>query len=96
MVKTPYFETVLTSSKILKLPVAKGFISKTPWGPFQIIVLALATASVFLAQDLIPQSKPDQPFSIPVSLVKYLILASAANLSPQTKSTGKMMLTFFS
>lgn len=59
------------------------------------MVFALLTASEFNYLVFSPQSRPIQSPSIPVVLSKVLMLALASNLSPQTKSTGRIMLTFF-
>ena len=95
MVKAPALVAALTSSNIFKLPPANAAISKTPYGPFQMIVFALLTASVFNYLVFSPQSRPIHSPSIPVVLSNVLVLALASNLSPQTKSTGRMILTFF-
>ena len=45
--------------------------------------------------DLGPQSRPIQPSGIPASTVAAPTLASSANLSPVTQSTGIWTLTLF-
>merc|ERR1719219_1512545 len=60
-------EAVAATIASIKLfvPVSKDAISKTPIGPFQITVLAFATASAFFLQDSGPQSNPMKPSGIP-------------------------------
>merc|ERR1712151_317489 len=69
------------------VPISNFAISKTPIGPFQIIVLDAFTASAFNAMDLGPQSKPMKPSGMPSSFVASFISPSSPNLEEITQST---------
>mmetsp|Transcript_154971 Transcript_154971/g.269838 ORF Transcript_154971/g.269838 Transcript_154971/m.269838 type:complete len:210 (-) Transcript_154971:719-1348(-) len=85
-----------TSSMRLFVPGSKDAISKTPIGPFQMIVLALATASAFFLMDSGPQSRPMKPAGMPSSIVAVLISPSSPNFDEMVKSIGRMISTPFS
>mmetsp|Transcript_60295 Transcript_60295/g.95493 ORF Transcript_60295/g.95493 Transcript_60295/m.95493 type:complete len:208 (-) Transcript_60295:835-1458(-) len=83
-----------TASISFFVPVSNLAISKTPMGPFQMMVLLSLTAWAFSSIDFGPQSKPMKPSGIPVSFVTpSLISPSSPNLEEQVKSTGRMILT---
>mmetsp|Transcript_591 Transcript_591/g.1288 ORF Transcript_591/g.1288 Transcript_591/m.1288 type:complete len:223 (+) Transcript_591:271-939(+) len=72
-----------------RVPAAKASNSNTPMGPFQITVLQSERAAW---TDLVasgPLSRPIQPSGISVALTT-LVLASGANLSATTMSSGRM------
>mmetsp|Transcript_105309 Transcript_105309/g.255678 ORF Transcript_105309/g.255678 Transcript_105309/m.255678 type:complete len:211 (-) Transcript_105309:568-1200(-) len=75
------------------VPFSNFFISKTPMGPFQMMVLLFLMASVFRFTDSGPQSRPMKPSGMPSSLVAILISPSSPNFEEIVKSTGKMIST---
>merc|ERR1719444_505954 len=89
----PAAVAVTTASISSLVPASKLAISKTPIGPFQMMVLEAATASAFSFFDSGPQSRPMKPSGIPSALVLLLISPSSPNLELMTKSTGKMIST---
>jgi hypothetical protein len=52
--------------------------------------------SWFIAIDFGPQSRPMNPSGTPVSIVASPISPSSPNLDEVTKSTGRVISTFFS
>mmetsp|Transcript_124616 Transcript_124616/g.352761 ORF Transcript_124616/g.352761 Transcript_124616/m.352761 type:complete len:210 (+) Transcript_124616:405-1034(+) len=90
----------LVTSTILSImdfvPFSKGFISKTPMGPFHMMVLDLAMAALFRSMDFTPQSRPMKPSGMPSSFVASFISPSSPNSEEQTKSTGSTISTPFS
>mmetsp|Transcript_57344 Transcript_57344/g.104764 ORF Transcript_57344/g.104764 Transcript_57344/m.104764 type:complete len:284 (-) Transcript_57344:602-1453(-) len=90
-VTQPLDVAATTLSMRVFVPASKDFISKTPMGPFQIIVLAFATASAFFLMLSGPQSRPMNPAGTPVSSEAILISPSSPNFEEQTKSTGRMI-----
>mmetsp|Transcript_74084 Transcript_74084/g.214270 ORF Transcript_74084/g.214270 Transcript_74084/m.214270 type:complete len:252 (-) Transcript_74084:142-897(-) len=96
MVTTPRFVTFTTSSINAFVPFSKEAISKTPIGPFQIIVFALATTFALALMLSSPQSSPMKPSGIPSDFVALLISPSSPNLDEIVKSTGKQSSTRFS
>lgn len=89
----PFYVAAMMLSNIVNEPLAKGSISKTPYGPFQKIVLERAITSLLAATVLGPMSRPSQPSSIPCYSFLVTTFASAANLSAQMKSVGRWILT---
>eukprot|EP00128_Syssomonas_multiformis_P008140 Colp12_sorted_trinity150504_noHs@34883 len=93
MVTAPLPETSTTASIMDLVPFSNLLISNTPAGPFQTMVLARAMACLKISLEAGPQSRPIQPSGMPLSLVAAPTLASSANLSAVTKSTGRWTLT---
>mmetsp|Transcript_31371 Transcript_31371/g.56379 ORF Transcript_31371/g.56379 Transcript_31371/m.56379 type:complete len:262 (-) Transcript_31371:239-1024(-) len=85
-----------TSSIIILVPASNLLISKTPMGPFQIIVLADRMAAAFSSMDSGPQSSPIIPSGMPVSNVAIPTSPFSPNSEEVTKSTGRMTSTPFS
>ncbi len=75
------------------VPLAKFGISNTPNGPFQRIVFDCAITSANLACVAGPASNPIHPSGIWVTSTTFVV-ASFANASAMTESTGKWMVTF--
>mmetsp|Transcript_37937 Transcript_37937/g.74115 ORF Transcript_37937/g.74115 Transcript_37937/m.74115 type:complete len:235 (+) Transcript_37937:678-1382(+) len=73
------------------VPLAKASISKTPMGPFQMMVLHLASSAWISLVASGPLSRPIQPSSMSSTLAT-LVLALASNLSARTTSVGRMNL----
>mmetsp|Transcript_135156 Transcript_135156/g.350210 ORF Transcript_135156/g.350210 Transcript_135156/m.350210 type:complete len:206 (+) Transcript_135156:224-841(+) len=78
------------------VPLSKLFISNTPIGPFQMMVLDFAMAAAFFAMDSGPQSKPIKPSGTPELRVAVSIFPPSPNSEEQTKSTGRTISTPFS
>ncbi|KAH3688304.1 hypothetical protein WICPIJ_000712 [Wickerhamomyces pijperi] len=68
------------------VPLAKLSNSKTPGGPFQTMVLALATAAAYKAEDFSPASKPSVTKSTGKTISTLFFLAfsikAGTNLAP--------------
>merc|ERR1711879_759445 len=92
-VTTPAAVAATTASIKLFVPVSNLAISKTPIGPFQMIVLDASTAALFNLMDSGPQSEPMKPSGMPSAFVDSLISPSSPNLEEMTKSTGRMIST---
>mmetsp|Transcript_10683 Transcript_10683/g.27722 ORF Transcript_10683/g.27722 Transcript_10683/m.27722 type:complete len:251 (+) Transcript_10683:611-1363(+) len=73
------------------VPAANASISKTPMGPFQMMVLHLASSAWISLVASGPLSRPIQPSSMS-STLETLVLALASNLSARTTSVGRMSL----
>merc|ERR1712193_404575 len=74
MTETAPFSVAPTTASIRVFVPASNFpISKTPIGPFQIMVFDASTAALFNALDLGPQSNPMKPSGIPSALEADLI-----------------------
>uniref|UniRef100_A0A182TPL9 Uncharacterized protein n=1 Tax=Anopheles melas TaxID=34690 RepID=A0A182TPL9_9DIPT len=92
----PMIETVpalvaATTPSISDLvPLAKLGNSNTPGGPFQTMILERAIGAANASRDFGPMSRPMWPAGIPLATVASPVAASSANLSPVTKSTGRM------
>ena len=80
------------ASATASVPLAKAGNSNTPIGPFQITVPASATAEQYSFTVSGPMSRPFQPSGISPAFTTWL-LASGANLSAHTVSTGSRSLT---
>mmetsp|Transcript_7423 Transcript_7423/g.16344 ORF Transcript_7423/g.16344 Transcript_7423/m.16344 type:complete len:387 (-) Transcript_7423:608-1768(-) len=93
MVMVPACVTFTISSMRLLVPASNFAISKTPMGPFQMMVLADCTAAAFLLMDSGPQSRPMKPAGTPVEVSALLISPSSPNLEEHTKSTGRTIST---
>mmetsp|Transcript_36745 Transcript_36745/g.79610 ORF Transcript_36745/g.79610 Transcript_36745/m.79610 type:complete len:211 (-) Transcript_36745:185-817(-) len=89
----PFAVTSTIFSIIFLVPASKGAISKTPMGPFQMMVLDLAMAAAFCSMDLGPQSKPMKPSGTPEVTSPGLISPPSPNSELQTKSTGSTIST---
>mmetsp|Transcript_62985 Transcript_62985/g.146669 ORF Transcript_62985/g.146669 Transcript_62985/m.146669 type:complete len:211 (+) Transcript_62985:279-911(+) len=81
------------SSISFLVPISNLAISKTPMGPFQMMVLHSSTAFLFSSIDFSPQSRPMKPSGMPSSLVALLISPSSPNFDEMVKSTGRMIST---
>mmetsp|Transcript_20625 Transcript_20625/g.55190 ORF Transcript_20625/g.55190 Transcript_20625/m.55190 type:complete len:209 (+) Transcript_20625:805-1431(+) len=75
------------------VPFSNAFISKTPMGPFQIMVLDRLMASAFLSTDSGPQSRPMKPAGTPSASLELTISPSSPNFEEITKSTGSTIST---
>lgn len=93
IVMAPPLVTSMTLSKIQVDPNLNFPTSKSPYGPFQIIVLALLTASQFKIFVSGPESRPAQPSGIPLFKSKVFTSELSSNLFPHTKSTGSVIFT---
>merc|ERR1719191_2573230 len=82
----PALVTSTIVSMRLFVPVSNLAISKTPMGPFQMMVFEAFTAAAFNSMDFGPQSRPMNPSGMPASLVASLISPSSPNLEEMTKS----------
>mmetsp|Transcript_41888 Transcript_41888/g.103097 ORF Transcript_41888/g.103097 Transcript_41888/m.103097 type:complete len:210 (+) Transcript_41888:316-945(+) len=82
-------------SAMAKVPLANLSNSKTPMGPFQMMVLHSASSSWISLVAAGPLSRPIQPSGI-ASADTTLSLASAEKASAMTTSEGKIILTPFS
>mmetsp|Transcript_63882 Transcript_63882/g.96359 ORF Transcript_63882/g.96359 Transcript_63882/m.96359 type:complete len:221 (-) Transcript_63882:275-937(-) len=78
-------------SMIPKVPLAKASISKTPMGPFMMMVLQSARAAACSLVVSGPLSSPIQPSGME-SAGTILVSASAANLLAITISEGRRMV----
>mmetsp|Transcript_12259 Transcript_12259/g.18476 ORF Transcript_12259/g.18476 Transcript_12259/m.18476 type:complete len:211 (-) Transcript_12259:1-633(-) len=92
-VMVPALVAATTASMRLLVPVSNLAISKTPMGPFQMMVFDSSTAFLFISMDFSPQSRPMKPSGMPSSLVAILISPSSPNFEEIVKSTGKMIST---
>merc|ERR1719277_2143875 len=92
----PFSVASTTASMRALVPASNLGISKTPIGPFQMMVFDASTAALFSALDLGPQSSPMKPSGIPCSLVTSLISPSSPNFEEIVKSTGRIISTPFS
>mmetsp|Transcript_58611 Transcript_58611/g.154000 ORF Transcript_58611/g.154000 Transcript_58611/m.154000 type:complete len:374 (-) Transcript_58611:1671-2792(-) len=92
-VTTPALVTSTMVSIIDLVPDSKEAISKTPIGPFQMIVLEALMAAAFSSIVLGPQSRPIMPALTPLSSVAVSIVPSSPNLDDVTKSTGSTSST---
>merc|ERR1711985_141333 len=92
----PFSVAPTTASMSVFVPASNLPISKTPIGPFQMIVFDASTAALFNAFDFGPQSKPMKPSGMPCSLVTSLTSPSSPNFEETVKSTGRMISTPFS
>ena len=81
---------------MLLVPFSKEAISKTPIGPFQMMVFDAMIAAALSLTDSGPQSRPIMPSLMPCALVAVSMVPSSPNLDEVTKSTGRMISTFFS
>ncbi len=77
------------------VPLAKAGISKTPIGPFQMMVLASAISLEKSAMDLGPMSRAMRSAGKEPCLSKRVVLASGANLSARMWSMGRRKRTPF-
>mmetsp|Transcript_118959 Transcript_118959/g.348388 ORF Transcript_118959/g.348388 Transcript_118959/m.348388 type:complete len:212 (+) Transcript_118959:906-1541(+) len=91
----PDFVTSTILSIIAFVPFSNVFISKTPIGPFQMIVFDFAMAAAFFATDSGPQSSPMNPSGTPLCKVAVLTSPFSPNSDEQTKSTGRTISTPF-
>merc|ERR1711904_443591 len=97
MTETAPFSVAPTTASMRDfVPVSNLPISKTPIGPFQMIVFDASTAALFSALDFGPQSNPMKPSGIPSSLVTDLTSPSSPNFDDMVKSTGSIISTPFS
>merc|ERR1719375_1897866 len=97
MTETAPFSVAPTTASMRDLvPVSNLPISKTPIGPFQIIVFDASTAALFNSMDFGPQSNPKNPSGIPSALVTSLTSPSSPNFEDIVKSTGSTISTPFS
>merc|ERR1711972_382502 len=79
-VMTPAAVAATTASMRLFVPTSNLAISKTPMGPFQMMVLDASTAALFISIDFGPQSSPMKPSGIPDALSPSFISPSSPNL----------------
>mmetsp|Transcript_21014 Transcript_21014/g.43199 ORF Transcript_21014/g.43199 Transcript_21014/m.43199 type:complete len:327 (+) Transcript_21014:367-1347(+) len=86
------FTMVFMSSFV---PASNFPISKTPMGPFQMIVLQASTAAEFFLIDSGPQSRAMKPSGTPAARSEFLISPSSPNFEEHTKSTGSTISTPF-
>src|SRR5690606_10036321 len=84
MVVAPFFVASTTACATALVPSAKISNSKTPTGPFQMIVLAFFTVAANFSRDFGPQSKPSRWAGIPDASSAAPTVASSPNLSPVT------------
>ncbi|KRY02863.1 Uncharacterized protein T12_2473 [Trichinella patagoniensis] len=77
------------------VPKANFSNSKTPIGPFQIMVLALSRVALNVSMESGPMSRPIHPSGM-ADAGTTLLLASAANLSATMTSEGNKSFTSFS
>src|SRR5450432_3167210 len=75
------------------VPTANLGNSKTPAGPFHTMVRAVETTSSMAATDLGPMSRPCQSAGKFTEVSQGWVLASGANASARTLSTGSRRLT---
>ena len=92
-VMVPDFVTSTMVSIIDLVPVSNLDISKTPIGPFQMIVFDDSIAAALSLIDSGPQSSPMKPSGTPSALVAFLTSPSSPNLEETTKSIGRMIST---
>mmetsp|Transcript_57451 Transcript_57451/g.136788 ORF Transcript_57451/g.136788 Transcript_57451/m.136788 type:complete len:210 (-) Transcript_57451:702-1331(-) len=90
---TPLPVASTTASISFLVPLSNFAISKTPMGPFQMMVLDSATALELRSMEAGPQSRPMKPSGIPDVNVAVLISPSSPNLEEQTKSEGSTIST---
>ena len=88
-VVAPFLNASAQASNSEEVPLENASNSKTPAGPFHKIIFEALTTFANVELDFAPQSSPIQPAGMPSSLVAYPTRASAANLSPVTKSHGR-------
>merc|ERR1712187_754988 len=85
--ETAPFSVAPTTASMRDFVPASNFpISKTPIGPFQIMVFDASTAALFNAFDFGPQSSPIKPSGMPSSLVTSLTSPSSPNFDEIVKS----------
>merc|ERR1712007_323200 len=78
MTETAPFSVAPTTASMRDfVPVSNLPISKTPIGPFQIIVFDASTAALFNASDFGPQSSPMKPSGMPSPMVTVLTSPSS-------------------
>jgi hypothetical protein len=92
-VVAPFCVTLTISSIIDLVPLSNFFISNTPMGPFQMIVLEAWIVAAFSAMVFGPQSSPIMPSGMPDSTVAVPISPSSPNLEEVMKSTGSTIST---
>merc|ERR1712060_1033520 len=90
---TPAAVASTTVSINFLVPASNLAISKTPMGPFQMMVFESMTALALASMDFGPQSRPMNPSGMPVSFVASLTSPSSPNFDEMTKSTGRMNTT---
>merc|ERR1711879_1144079 len=91
----PFSVAPTTASMRAFVPASNLPISKTPIGPFQMMVFDASTAALFNSMDFGPQSNPRNPSGIPSALVTSLTSPSSPNLEEIVKSTGRIISTPF-
>mmetsp|Transcript_4594 Transcript_4594/g.11198 ORF Transcript_4594/g.11198 Transcript_4594/m.11198 type:complete len:250 (+) Transcript_4594:146-895(+) len=79
-------------SAMSKVPLANFSNSKTPMGPFQMMVLQSASSSWIILVESGPLSRPIQPSGMDSTETVWM-LASLSNLSAMMTSVGRMSLT---
>mmetsp|Transcript_56230 Transcript_56230/g.174390 ORF Transcript_56230/g.174390 Transcript_56230/m.174390 type:complete len:216 (+) Transcript_56230:45-692(+) len=95
-VMQPVLVTSTILSIIIFVPFSNFFISNTPIGPFQMMVLDFSMAAALRFTDSGPQSRPMKPSGTPLARVASLISPPSPNSEEQTKSTGSTISTPFS
>mmetsp|Transcript_57448 Transcript_57448/g.136774 ORF Transcript_57448/g.136774 Transcript_57448/m.136774 type:complete len:212 (-) Transcript_57448:549-1184(-) len=91
---TPLPVASTTASISFLVPLSNFAISKTPMGPFQMMVLDSATALELRSMEAGPQSRPMKPSGMPSAIVTpSLTSPSSPNFEEQVKSTGRMIST---
>merc|ERR1712187_402210 len=81
----PFSVAPTTASIRVFVPGSNLPISKTPIGPFQIMVFDASTAALFSSLDLGPQFKPMNPSGMPCSLVTSFTSPSSPNFDEIVK-----------
>mmetsp|Transcript_30094 Transcript_30094/g.54694 ORF Transcript_30094/g.54694 Transcript_30094/m.54694 type:complete len:211 (+) Transcript_30094:952-1584(+) len=94
-VTAPPFVAATTSSIKDLVPFSNVAISKTPMGPFQMMVLLAFTVAAFFTIDSGPQSRPMKPAGTPLATLPAFTSPSSPNFDEQTKSTGSTISTPF-
>mmetsp|Transcript_64045 Transcript_64045/g.143120 ORF Transcript_64045/g.143120 Transcript_64045/m.143120 type:complete len:231 (-) Transcript_64045:574-1266(-) len=92
-VMVPVLVTSTMVSIMPLVPFSKEAISKTPIGPFQMIVFADLIAALLSSIVLGPQSRPIMPSLTPPSRSAVSMVPSSPNLDDVTKSTGSTIST---
>ena len=92
--KAPFFVALLMKFAILFVPSLKFLFSKTPKGPFHIIVLEFLMILLNVFNDLGPISNEEYLFSILLDS-KIKIFSWSPRLFEHFESTGRISFTLF-
>mmetsp|Transcript_49947 Transcript_49947/g.138730 ORF Transcript_49947/g.138730 Transcript_49947/m.138730 type:complete len:224 (+) Transcript_49947:593-1264(+) len=92
-VMVPAAVALTTASMRDRVPASNLAISKTPTGPFQMMVFADITACSLAAREAGPQSRPSKPSGMPSAMVAILISPPSPYSEEMTKSEGRMIST---